>query len=759
MASANQIRLRLLLCLTLMGCRDRALSPSPIPNFSAPLVPVRSLADWSQRIGAGCDEPVNYQWLDAGELLLTCGSQLELLEGKRLERIGSWIVPTRKRVQRVEQGANGSLLVLTWSNQLWSVSKKELQGNPSDQSRLRVGTVNMLQRSESGAIAISDDRGVLSVLSPTDGKEAAISDNHHYSTWVLPDTLAYCTYRQEAEDLPRDSAGRMPSLRAELFVWKLGDKRPRSLGTADYCYDIYLLADGLRVSMGTSSWHLRTGARAPYKMNFAIGSSRGGSGSQEDCYPMNWPSGVALPDGSVIRRLSVGFGVERIGAITATPLWTTKSIEPLSNLKLSPAGDRLVARCGPEAVCAWDTESGTALSIGARTISRSAQVLLLSGSANGSILLSGSRNSNVVAWDLERGTMAVLEGALSRSDHQSGRCDHEAVFSGNVAVAPSGEATVLTSHAKSHMFHRSHGTWSELPQTRDGAYVGSRFVFPYRNSWFVVDRADAALRHAVPLPKSERSGAGPIVTSANQQRFAIATTLALEVRSGGEPFGEVLRSLPVGRPLAISPQGDCVLGTGGHWCEDTGLRQWEDAQAAPAFFQDHQSILVYANATQHGTLSRSTLWSNDSGWGWRPKPITNSEEDWSDLGYWQVGAAAVHTVPALMFVWNREWLVRVSHAGSLLFERAPGEGIILELVPLSDWNAAYVLSNDGRYDVIGPDAAEAERELACFPGEGPPSLAACGAVREPGLLALRLARHASGTVAHGFGSTLQSDVK
>ena len=36
----------------------------------------------------------------------------------------------------------------------------------------------------------------------------------------------------------------------------------------------------------------------------------------------------------------------------------------------------------------------------------------------------------------------------------------------------------------------------------------------------------------------------------------------------------------------------------------------------------------------------------------------------------------------------------------------------------------------------------------------PPSLAACDAVREPGLLTLRLARHARGTVADGFGTAL-----
>ena len=88
-----------------------------------------------------------------------------------------------------------------------------------------------------------------------------------------------------------------------------------------------------------------------------------------------------------------------------------------------------------------------------------------------------------------------------------------------------------------------------------------------------------------------------------------------------------------------------------------------------------------------------------------------------------------------MFVWTRKWFVQASQSGSLLFERAPGAGVLFELVPLTDFAAAYVLATDGRYDVIGPDAGPAARELACVTSNGPPSLAACGASPEPGLLA------------------------
>ncbi len=115
--------------------------------------------------------------------------------------------------------------------------------------------------------------------------------------------------------------------------------------------------------------------------------------------------------------------------------------------------------------------------------------------------------------------------------------------------------------------------------------------------------------------------------------------------------------------------------------------------------------------------------------------LTNSDEDRTDFEHWQVGAGSVHQGGSLMFVWSKNWLVRASRSGSLLFERAPGTGVVLEVVPLTQYNAAYVLASDGRYDVIGPEAEQAEQALACLAADGPPSRTACNARREAGLLA------------------------
>ncbi len=493
--------------------------------------------DWSRRLGAGCDTAVEYDWLTSGDLALTCGGELELLDAQRLESVGTWRTPANQQIRTVTQGPSGDILVLA-GDRLWSLSRSEIQAGAAFGPDPRFGRVSSIVPSRGGgSVAVVEDTGGLWVLPSGAGPEVLVADSHKHVAWVSSDTLAYCTAGPAPGPSTTDLAPGIRSRRG-LFVWSLGNKQARHLATPDLCEGFSPSEDVNWLVMGSYRYHVRTGARTanPVVSRAHTPVSDPVSGL-EDCLARQAArEGVWCSNGDLIRPTPRAFGIERVVDGETKPLWVAESNEPVARLKLSPDGNHVVGRCGPEEVCAWDTFRGLPVRLAARSVPETAPVLLMSGSQDGAVLLSASRHGDVAAWDLESGTMARLEGALLPLKHSRGlgqgsggesrwQCFREAGFSAHVAVARNGGSAAFTSRSITHVFHRSLGTWSKLQEARDGAYVGSRFVFAHRKSWLVVDRPDTALRHAELLTARANSSADRVVASADQLRFAIDTGL------------------------------------------------------------------------------------------------------------------------------------------------------------------------------------------------------------------------------------------
>jgi hypothetical protein len=737
--------MRFVFALLFIGCAAAADIPEPPQASSAPTLASQPLMDWTKRVGAGCESKVDYEWLTSGELALTCGRELELLSADKLESVGLWKSPSGQLIRTVSEGPGGVIWVLA-GDQLWSLARSDFQSGARSEPDGRFDNVKAIIPTHKGrAIAVIEAPHRLSIL-PADGRPAVtVAETFSEGDWVSPDTLVYCAHRI-AE--PASANG--------LFVFSVNDWTNRHLVTTDGCQPIGATEDANWFSMGDYRFHLRSGARKLSPQRDRSAASGDTSKELEDCLTRKAArDSVTLENGNMIRPSAHGFGLESVARAGTEPSWATPTNEPVTELKLSPSGNRVIGRCGAEALCAWDAIRGTPLLLQARGVSHASPIIVLSRAENGEVLVSGSRAGDVIAWDLSRGTMARLPRVLrprvlayGRRSHfgDQWECVREPQFSADVAVEPSGDTAVVTSNSRTHVFRRELGAWSELHEQRNGAYVGSRYVFAHRKFWVSLDRPDAALKHAVVVTErapTVTSSAKRVIASRDQGLFAIDTGTALELRSA-DPFGALLNSVRLAEPLAMSHSGECILGTNGLWCEGSGLRVLQATALRPSLFRASTSEVLFSTSSDvleglyptTRTLARLSTVLRDVRMKMQPPLLlTDNEVDRSDFEHWQVNTASVHTQASLMFVWSNNWFVRANHGGSLLFERAPGTGVALELVPLTELNAAYVLASDGRYDVIGPEAAQAELGLACFLPHGAPGLANCGAKREPGLMA------------------------
>jgi len=114
---------------------------------------------------------------------------------------------------------------------------------------------------------------------------------------------------------------------------------------------------------------------------------------------------------------------------------------------------------------------------------------------------------------------------------------------------------------------------------------------------------------------------------------------------------------------------------------------------------------------------------------------TRCEVSSATNGMWAVGSNRGAPDHRLLFTSAPNWFAEVRLNGTIDFRRHSGSPIILSIRAVSERDAAYAYTPDGRYDFLGSEPEAAAHVFRCVQAGRELALEDCNARREVGLVA------------------------
>jgi len=699
----------------------------------------------------GCRDGLYFGWLPNNEIAIACDSTIRVLDASLRERRRA--ATGLASLSHFETAPGASTIFIVDNENNWRLL------DTTDFSERRSGAYGATQHYQ---YQLSPDAKYLMLDETIDSRlevrsfasKAAmlIETSPGYAQralWLTGNTFAFC----------HDGLARLG---------RVGSTVTRRVSQADSCGPMSRSIDGETLTMTTMTvdsgllrWRTKTATALP-ALPEAVDT-----GCRSDTAPV-WLS----KDRMVRAGDPEGVGVVEVGDQRVSPVWWQSSGERVRNVSASPDGHAIAGVCGGNALCVWDAERGARKRVAALDSRHTSELLALARSANDQLLTSASIDGALRMWDLRAGTMSSVIGAVTYTTqtgtetHLVGpvgkqrsvdaswrkvrtRClHHRHLDAATLNVSPSG-AHVLVEGNRRSLLAREQGAWRTLGAPLAGDF--SREAFFLISDGAVLkkltpEQADAAAERVPTTLK----GLSSVRVSGNGKRLAIAGADDVELRMAQAPFALLGGPVKLGRLLAISANGVCMLGSNGRFCEGArDVFSIKPAPGPPSMFIVDESITLIGPAAFSGFLNLLAP-SGRVELGMRRLKFGQSEllqespflRDFPsarisrhELAGWGVGRVNATDDLDYLFTWAARWFARGTADGSIEILSEPGGWLVATLRPIAGLDAGYVLTPDGRYDVVGGDAASAKEYLRCSTHGVVSPISDCERRYEPGLLA------------------------